>query len=44
MKTVHTTLSAAMIKVESLVSKGHKSFKLFREESVWYVIVNGEGK
>lgn len=44
MKISHNTLSSAMLSVESLVSQGHSSFKLYRELNVWYVIVNGESK
>lgn len=40
MITQHATLSAAMEKIEELVSEGHSSFKLFRTEMVWNVIVN----
>lgn len=44
MKTVHITLSAAMITVEDLVAQGHTSFKVWRENSQWYVIVNKDSK
>lgn len=44
MKTVHVTLSAAMITVEDLVVQGHTSFKVFKELGLWNVIVYGEGK
>lgn len=49
----HTSLSAAMIAVQSLVSQGHTSMKVWREFGLWYTIVNdnfaqnmseGEGK
>lgn len=49
----HTSLSAAMITVQSLVSQGHTSMKVWRELGLWYTIVNdnvaqnvseGEGK
>ena len=51
MKTIHSTLTSAMLSVESLVSQGHSSFKVWREDSQWYVqtpvyleqnLVNGE--
>jgi hypothetical protein len=44
MRIPHISLSAAMVKIESLTEKGYTSFKLFREAMVWYIIVNGEGK
>lgn len=44
MKTVHVTLSLAMLEIESLMLEGYKSFKLFREGKVWNVIVNGDAK
>lgn len=49
----HTSLSAAMITVQSLVSQGYTSMKVWRELGLWYTIVNtnaaqnvseGEGK
>lgn len=53
MKISHSTLSSAMLSVEDLVSQGHSSFKVWREDSQWYVqtnvstmesLVNGEEK
>lgn len=44
MDTQHTTLSAAMIKIEDLISEGYDSFKLFKSLGMWNVIVNGESK
>lgn len=40
MNTQHTTLKAALSTIEQLVSQGHSSFKLYRSEKVWNVIVN----
>lgn len=49
----HTSLAAAMSTVQSLVSQGHTSMKVWREFGLWYTIVNinvaqtvseGEGK
>lgn len=49
----HTSLASAMIAVQSLVSQGHTSMKVWRELGLWYTIVNtnvaqnvseGEGK
>jgi hypothetical protein len=40
MKTIHVTLSAALITVEDLVAQGHTSFKVFKEMGLWNVIVN----
>lgn len=49
----HTSLSAAMCTVQSLVSQGYTSMKVWRELGLWYTIVNdnvaqnvseGEGK
>lgn len=36
----HTSLAAAMIAVQSLVSQGHTSMKVWRELGLWYTIVN----
>lgn len=48
MKTTHNTLTSAMLSVEDLVSQGHASFKLYKEQGSWWVIVNnivnGESK
>ena len=39
--TKHTTLNAALLTIEYLISQGHSSFKLYRSEGkVWNVIVN----
>lgn len=49
----HTSLSDAMSTVQSLVSQGHTSMKVWREIGLWYTLVNtnaaqsvseGEGK
>lgn len=49
----HTSLASAIITVQSLVSQGHTSMKVWRELGRWYTIVNdnvaqnvseGEGK
>jgi hypothetical protein len=49
----HTTLASAMFTVQSLVSQGHTSMKVWRELGLWYTLVNdsvaqtlseGEGK
>jgi len=41
MKTQHTTLNAVLTTIESLISQGHSSFKLYRSDGkVWNVIVN----
>lgn len=40
MNSQHNTLSAAMIKIEEHISEGFASFKLFKQDSQWYVIVN----
>jgi hypothetical protein len=37
----HTSLSDAMLTVQSLVSQGHTSMKVWRELGLWYTIVNG---
>ncbi|WP_391560682.1 hypothetical protein [Robertmurraya sp.] len=37
--TQYDTLSAAMVKIEELISEGFSSFKVFREEKVWWVVV-----
>lgn len=53
MKTQHTSLSSAISTVQSLVSQGYTSMKVWRELGLWYTIVNtnaaqnvseGEGK
>lgn len=36
----HTSLASAMITVQSLVSQGHTSMKVWRELGLWYTIVN----
>ena len=40
MNIQHTTLNAALSSIENLISQGHQSFKLYRSEMVWNVIVN----
>ena len=44
MNSQHTTLDAALTTIEQLISQGYSSFKLYRSEGLWNVIVNGEGK
>lgn len=36
----HTSLASAMSTVQSLVSQGHTSMKVWRELGLWYTIVN----
>lgn len=36
----HTSLIVAMRTVQSLVSQGHTSMKVWRELGLWYTIVN----
>lgn len=39
--TKYDTLNAALSTIENLISQGHSSFKLYRNEGkVWNVIVN----
>ena len=40
MLTGHKTLKLAMLAVQSLVSQGHTSMKVWRELGLWYTIVN----
>lgn len=40
MSSQHTGLDAALGKIEQLISQGFSSFKLYRSEMVWNVIVN----
>lgn len=41
MKTTHATLNAALSTIETLISQGFSSFKLYRSEGkVWNVVVN----
>lgn len=38
--TTYITLNAALQTIENLISQGFSSFKLYRSEMVWNVIVN----
>lgn len=40
MNTKHESLNAALHTIEQLISQGFSSFKLYRSEMVWNVIVN----
>lgn len=40
MSSQHTTLNGALSTIENLISQGFHSFKLYRSEKVWNVIVN----
>lgn len=42
--TTHTTLNAALLIIEGLISQGYVSFKLFKQDGAWNTIANGEGK
>ena len=38
--SVHISLTAAMSTIESLVSQGYTSMKVWRELGLWYTLVN----
>lgn len=40
MSSQHSNLDSALLKIEQLISQGFYSFKLYRSEMVWNVIVN----
>lgn len=40
MNTQHSSLDSALLTIENLISQGHSSFKLYRSEKVWNVIIN----
>lgn len=39
---MHTSLNAALLTIEDLISQGYASFKLFKQDGAWNTIVNGE--
>jgi len=41
---MHTSLTAAILTIEGLISQGYVSFKLFKQDGAWNTQVNGEWK